>query len=459
MDTPGPDNFSAEVNISQVIDRSNLNAFQMMTFVLCSACLMLDGFDTQAMGYVAPALNQEFRIPSSTLGNILAATPLGVMFGSLLFSMLADKIGRRRVLIFVTLYYAVLTLATALTQSPQQLLWVRLIAGFGLGGIMPNAVALSGEYSPARSRVTVMMVVANSFSAGAALGGFVAAWLIAHYGWRSVFYFGGSVPVVITLAMLFLLPESLQYCTLHGKMAEVRKWLRKLDVTEHLATSTSTRFVVHEKLQKGVPWVHLFQNGRAAGTLFIWAINFMNLLNLYFLANWLPTVMRAAGFSTQVSVLIGATLQLAGTIGAFALGWAVHRIGFVPVLATGFLVASVNVMLIGHPGLTVWPMFIVVALAGWGIVGGQAGVNAMSATFYPTDLRATGVGAGLGMGRMGAIIGPWVAGQLLALHWTSEQLFLAAAVPALLSSVFMLLMRFAIKPEQAKPAADAVLAH
>ncbi len=136
-----------------------------------------------------------------------------------------------------------------------------------------------------------------------------------------------------------------------------------------------------------------------------------------------------------------------------------HRIGFVPVLATGFLVAAVNVMLIGHPGLTVWPMFLVVALAGWGIVGGQAGVNAMSATYYPTDLRATGVGAGLGMGRMGAIIGPFVAGQLLALHWTSEQLFLAAAVPALLSAVFMLLMRFAIKPEQAKPAPDVVMVH
>jgi MFS transporter, AAHS family, 4-hydroxybenzoate transporter len=173
----------------------------------------------------------------------------------------------------------------------------------------------------------------------------------------------------------------------------------------------------------------------------------------------LPTVMRSAGFSTQTSVLIGATLQLAGTIGAFALGWAVHRVGFVPVLATGFLVACVNVALIGQPGLAVLPMFIVVALAGWGIVGGQAGVNAMSATYYPTDLRATGVGAGLGMGRMGAIIGPWVAGQLLALHWSSQQLFLAAAVPALLSSVFMLGMRFLIKPEQAKPAGDPVLAH
>ncbi len=137
--------------------------------------------------------------------------------------------------------------------------------------------------------------------------------------------------------------------------------------------NANTRFVVKEKKQKGVPWVHLFYEGRTMGTLFIWAINFMNLLNLYFLSNWLPTVMRTAGFSTQTSVMIGADLQLRGTIGAFALGWAVHRIGFVPVLATGFLVASVNVMLIGHPGLTVWPMFLVVALAGWGIVGGQGG--------------------------------------------------------------------------------------
>jgi AAHS family 4-hydroxybenzoate transporter-like MFS transporter len=447
------------VNINAVIDRSKLNGFQMTTFVLCSLCLMLDGFDAQAMGYVGPALIPLWKIPASTWGQIASATPLGVMFGSLLFSVLADKIGRRRVLIGVTFYYAVLTLATALANTPGQLFWIRLIAGLGLGGIMPNTVALSGEYSPARSRVTVMMVVANSFSAGAALGGFAAAWLIAHLGWRAVFFFGGTTPLLITLAMLLWLPESLQYCALHGNIADLRKWLRKLDPAQAAAAGEDTVFVVQERKQKGVPWAHLFYNGRAMGTLFIWAINFMNLLNLYFLSNWLPTVMRTAGFSTETSVLIGATLQLAGTVGAFALGWAVHRIGFVPVLATGFLVASVNVMMIGHPGLTVWPMFLVVGLAGWGIVGGQAGVNAMSATYYPTDLRATGVGAGLGMGRMGAIIGPWVAGQLLALHWTAQQLFLAAAIPALLSAVFMLLMRFAIKPEQSRPAPDAVMAH
>lgn len=457
MNTPG--SLSPEVNINQVIDRSSLNAFQILTFVLCSLCLMLDGFDAQAMGYVGPALIPLWKIPSATWGQIASATPLGVMFGSLLFSVLADKVGRRRVLIGVTFYYAVFTLLTGMANSPGQLFWIRLIAGLGLGGIMPNTVALSGEYSPLRSRVTVMMVVANSFSAGAALGGFAAAGLIAHWGWRSVFFFGGTTPLLITLAMLFFLPESLQYCTLHNKTADLLKWLRKLDPAQASLANANTRFVVQEKKQKGVPWVHLFYEGRAMGTLFIWTINFMNLLNLYFLSNWLPTVMRTAGFSTQTSVMIGATLQLAGTIGAFALGWAVHRIGFVPVLATGFLVAAVNVMLIGHPGLTMWPMFLVVALAGWGIVGGQAGVNAMSATYYPTDLRATGVGAGLGMGRMGAIIGPFVAGQLLALHWSSEQLFLAAAVPALLSSVFMLLMRFAIKPEQTKPAADIVMVH
>lgn len=447
------------VNINQVIDRSRLNGFQIVTFVLCSLCLMLDGFDAQAMGYVGPALIPLWKIPASVWGSISAATPLGVMFGSLLFSVLADKVGRRRVLIFVTFYYAVLTLATGMANTPNQLLIIRLIAGLGLGGIMPNTVALSGEYSPLRSRVTVMMVVANSFSAGAALGGFAAAWLIAHLGWRSVFLFGGTTPLLITLAMLFLLPESLQFCTLHNKTSELRKWLRKLDPAQADAAGEGARFVVQEKKQTGVPWLHLFYNGRALGTLFIWAINFMNLLNLYFLSNWLPTVMRTAGFSTQTAVLIGATLQLAGTIGAFALGWAVHRVGFVPVLATGFLVACINVALVGQPGLTVLPMFIVVALAGWGIVGGQAGVNAMSATYYPTDLRATGVGAGLGMGRMGAIIGPWIAGQLLSLHWSSQQLFLAAAVPALLSSVFMLGMRFVIRPEQAKPTGDPVLAH
>src|SRR6202166_5288856 len=199
-----------EVNIVTLIDGSRLGLFQWTTFVLCGLCLIMDGLDVQAMGYVAPAVIKEFKIPGAQMGLVFSAALLGVLLGSFLFSMLSDRIGRRPVLIAAALYFAVLTLWTATASSANELLAIRFIAGFGLGGIMPNAMALAGGYSPARIRVTVMMLVANFFTVGAAIGGFIAAGLIPRFGWRSVFVFGGAVPLVVSLLMIFLLPESLQ---------------------------------------------------------------------------------------------------------------------------------------------------------------------------------------------------------------------------------------------------------
>lgn len=428
------------VDISQVIDNSRMGAFQIRTFILCALCLIMDGFDVQAMGYVAPAIVQEWKIPSSQLGPVFGAALFGVLIGSLLFSMLADKIGRRPVLIGVTLFFSALTFLTARAGSLEEMLVIRFIAGMGLGGIMPNAVALVGEYSPRRARVATMMIVANGFSAGAAIGGFIAAWLIPAFGWRSVFYFGAAAPLAIAVAMLIWLPESLQFLVVRGKSLQQRagKWLKCLDASA--PDPGATEYVAEEKDRRGLPIVHLFYEGRAVATILLWILNFMNLLNLYFLASWLPTVVKAAGHSTSTAVLAGTTMQAAGTIGAIGLGWLVRRLGFVPVLAAGFALACVNIALIGQPGLSLELLFVVVFLAGLGIVGGQAGLNALAATYYPTNLRSTGIGAGLGIGRIGAIIGPVVGGGLIGLHWSTERLFLAAAAPALISTVVMLAM-------------------
>ena len=449
---------SARINIAETIDNSRLGAFQLTIFILCGLCLFMDGFDTQAIAYVAPAIIREWKIPNSALGTVFSAAPFGVLIGSLLFSMIADKIGRRPVLIGVTLYYAILTLLTARAESANQLLIIRFIAGIGLGGIMPNAVSLVGEYSPRYARVAVMMVVGNSFSAGAAIGGFLAAQLIQSYGWRSVFYFGGTVPLLISLAMLLALPESLQFLAVRQRgLHKIRRSLQRIDASAPI--SESTLFVVPEKEHQGVPWVQLFQEGRALGTVLIWIVNFMNLLNLYFLTNWLPTIVADIGYSTPIAVRVGATLQLAGAIGALFQGWLVHRLGFVPVLATGFALATINIALIGHPGISLALLIVVVSIAGLGVVGGQSGVNAFSATFYPTDIRSTGVGAGLGVGRVGAIVGPYVAGQLLALHWTHQQLFLASAVPALISTIVMAATHWVVQPKTVAGATAEALVH
>ena len=442
------------INIPELLANSTVGPLQRRVFILCALCLIIDGFDVQAMGYVAPALVPDWKIDRSALGPVFSAANFGVLIGSLVFSTIADKIGRRPVLVGATLFFAVMTIATAYAQNIDQLFWLRLVAGIGMGCIIPNATALVGEFSPAARRVTLMMTITVGFTAGAALGGFVAAWMIPLWGWRSVFLFGGLVPLVIGLAMVVSLPESLQFLAVRRRRLDLlAKWLTKLDPT--IRVDASTQYIANEESRGGVPFVHLFRDGRGLVTVLLWVINFMNLLNLYSLANWLPTVVAGMGYDTRTAVLVGTILQVGGTIGTFGLAWLIARGGFVPMLAATFAVATVSIFLIGSPGISLTLLFVIVFIAGWCVVGGQPGMNALAATFYPTYLRTTGVGFALGIGRIGAIVGPYIGGRMMAAQFTNQQLFWAAAVPAVVSTLTLIALLFVMKGRVAAPQAGA----
>ncbi len=461
MHTPTPS--ASSVNLTELLENARIGPLQIRVFTLSMLCLIMDGFDVQAMGYTAPAVLAEWGLPGPVLGPVFAAANVGVLIGSLVFSMLADKIGRRPVLIGATLFFAALTIATGFAQDVRQLLLLRLISGLGLGCIIPNATALVGEFSPKKSRVTLTMGITVGFTAGAAIGGFVAAWLIPAFGWRSVFFFGGTVPLLIGLFMIWGLPESLQFLAVRKSgAAQLGRWLRELDPS--LKVDASTRIVANEESRGGIPILHLFRDGRATVTLLLWVVNFMNLLNLYSLSNWLPTVVTGMGYSTQTAVLVGTGLQVGGTIGTYGLAWLIARGGFIPMLTATFAVATVSIAFIGQPGISLALLAVIVFVAGWCVVGGQPGMNTLAATYYPTEMRSTGVGAALGIGRMGAIVGPYVGGVLLAQQWGPQQLFWAAAVPAAISTLVMFSLRFAVDPALGKrtagaPAPEAPLAH
>jgi len=429
-----PGSAAHQVNVSDLLETTPIGPLQIRVFTLSMLCLIMDGFDVQAMGYVAPALIRDWGIGGPSLGPVFAAANFGVLLGSLIFSMVADKIGRRPVMVVATFFFSVLTIATAYAQDLTQLLWLRFISGIGLGCIIPQATALVGEFSPKKSRVTLMMCITVGFTVGAAIGGFVAAWLIPAFGWRSVFIFGGAVPLVIAVAMATSLPESLQFLAVQKKgTGALVKWLRQLD--PRLNVDERTVFVANEGSKAGVPFVHLFRDGRAGVTLLFWVVNFMNIMMLYSLSNWLPTLVTGMGYPQQTAVLVGTVLQVGGTIGTFGLAWLIARRGFVPVLSFTFALAAISIAFIGQPGISLAALVVLVFIAGWCVVGGQPGLNAMSGSFYPTYLRSTGVGAGLGVGRAGGIVGPYVGGMLLAQRWSSQELFWAAALPAIVSTI------------------------
>jgi AAHS family 4-hydroxybenzoate transporter-like MFS transporter len=359
---------------------------------------------------------------------------MGVLLGALAFGMVADKIGRRPVLVWATFFFAVMTLATAFAQNLTQVQWLRFVAGIGLGCIIPNATALVGEFSPRRTRVAWIMCITVGFTFGAAVGGAVTNWLMPIGGWRFVFIFGGVVPLVISALMFFWLPESLQFLAVRRRRFDrLSRWLKELDPS--LRVDASTQFSSSETSRKGIPLRHLFREGRAFVTMLLWIVNFTNILVLYSLTGWLPRIFQdEMGFDPATSVWLATVAQIGGTVGAFGLAWLILRGGFTLMLALTFALGTASVALIGQPGFSLPVLYVIVFIAGWCIVGGQPGLNALSSSYYPTYLRSTGVGAGLGVGRIGGILGPMIANALVAAQWAPQQLFWAAAVPSAVST-------------------------
>jgi AAHS family 4-hydroxybenzoate transporter-like MFS transporter len=298
---------------------------------------------------------------------------------------------------------------------------------------MPNAIAMTSEFNPQRRRATMVMIMFCGFSVGAALGGLLGAWLIPQFGWRSVFAVGGIAPLVMVPILALRLPESVRFLAAHGRAPARVAQLLKL-VSPRTVFSPDAQFVVREAQLSGLPVLHLFQEGRTPVTLLLWVVFFMSLLDLFFLANWLPTVLNDLGASVSESAAIGSMLQVGGVVGAFALGSIIDRFSF-RALALVYFAAVFAVGAIGQFGHSALFVTLAIFAAGFCIVGGQIAANALAAGFYPTSVRATGVGWALGIGRVGSIIGPLVGGVLLGEKWSTAAVFLMAAVAALCAAL------------------------
>jgi AAHS family 4-hydroxybenzoate transporter-like MFS transporter len=413
------------VDVAQFIDAQPVGGFQIRLLLTCAAVLFLDGFDTQAIGFVAPALAREWDVSKGALGPVFSAGLFGLMIGALLFGPLADRIGRKKIIVFSTLAFGIGTLVTAFVQDIDTLLAIRFLTGLGLGGAMPNAIAMTSEFNPRRRRATMVMIMFCGFSVGAALGGFLAAALIPLFGWRSVFVVGGLAPLALVPVLARRLPESVRFLALTGR-AQERVAELLWSISPRAVFAPATQFVVHEPELTGIPVLHLFRDGRTLVTLLLWVVFFMSLLDLYFLSNWLPTVLNDLGATVSEAAMIGSMLQVGGVVGTFALGSIIDRFSF-RALALVYFIAVFAVGAIGQLGHSAIFVSMAIFAAGFCIVGGQIAANALAAGFYPTAVRATGVGWALGIGRVGSIVGPLVGGALLIAKWSTGSVFMAAA--------------------------------
>jgi MFS transporter, AAHS family, 4-hydroxybenzoate transporter len=417
----------SDVQVSRLLDEGGLTAFHVKLIAWSVLIALIDGYDLAVTAYVAPHLVTDWGVPRSALGPVLSASGFGILFGSQIFGWLGDRYGRKPALIAANLLFGVFTFAAAYSTDLTELFWLRVAAGLGIGGVMPNMVAINAESAPRHLRTTLAIVAVGLVPLGGAVGGLISAAFVGRYGWPILLVIGGVVPVAIALAAIFGLPESIKFMALHAKY---RSQMERLitAIRPDFKLSANARFVIEdEKQSPSANPVYLFDDGLAVITPLTWLMFILNLMGFYFLGTWTPTLMSAAHVPPALAALAGAGLQIGGTVGALTLCRWLQRRGFFAI-AIMFVVAVPVVGSIGYAGLTS-PAALLVAtfFAGFFVLGIQTAINVLGAMIYPTSLRANGSGWQLGLGRFGAIGGPLLGAAFVGLP--VAQLYMWSTLP------------------------------
>ena len=416
------------VQVSRLLDERGLSSFQIMLIVWSFFIVLIDGYDIAAIAFAAPSLAREWALKPGALGPVFSASLIGILFGSALFGFVGDRYGRKAALVWANLVFGVFTLGAAYSTNLDQMFWLRLLAGLGIGGVIPNVVAINAESAPRKLRATLAIIAVGCVPLGGAIPGFVTAALVPTHGWQIIFLIGGIVPIIIAIAAQIGLPESIKYMALHesqrGKMEKTIKAIRP-----DYVVPPNAKFVIEdEKQYAGFSPGHLFRDGLALITPLLWLLFALNLMGYFFLISWTPTLMTAAKLPPATAALAGASLQIGGTVGALLLCWWLQKHRFLAV-AIMFVVAVPAVGAIGYAaGLASQTILLVtIFFAGFLVLGIQSGINVIGAMVYPTSLRANGSGWELGIGRIGSIVGPLVGALLIGLP--VERLYMWSALP------------------------------
>jgi AAHS family 4-hydroxybenzoate transporter-like MFS transporter len=445
------------VDVSQVIDSGRFGGFQWLVASWCFVLVALDGFDNGAINFVAPVITKDWGVAMPAFTAVFGAGLFGLMLGALSSGPLADRFGRKLVVLTSTLVFSVFALSTTLASSIEQLWMLRFLTGIGVGGLMPNSIALTAEYAPKRIRATVVSIMFLGFPLGAGAGGWIGPALIPAFGWQSLFVLGGLLPLILLPIAIFALPESIRFLVNRGDRPNtVAALLNRLSGQSAFNGSENFTMTADHHLP-GFAVKHLLSDGRATNTVLLWITFFCNLLIIYYLSSWLPLVLRDSGVALDNALRLGSLISWSGIVSTLLLGPVVDRLGAPRVVTALYLLAAGFVFAIGLSGANVTLLAITIIGAGMCIIGGQSFINVMSATLYPTAVRSTGVGWALGVGRVGAIIGPVVGGMLLAAQITPRSLFFTIAVPALVAALAMFILGLRLRRVESVASAEPVV--
>jgi AAHS family 4-hydroxybenzoate transporter-like MFS transporter len=440
------------LDVGVLIETRPIGAPQWTVIGLCAFVAMLDGLDLQSIGLAAPAMSAMLQIAPQAFGVVFSAALAGLALGAFLLGPVADRVGRKRVLVGATFCFGVSTLATGAAANLPELLTCRFLTGFGLGGAMPSFISLGSEYVPKARRAAVVSLLWAGFPLGGVAGGLLGSWIIPAYGWQSIFLVGGVLPILLSMILAMALPESVSFLVAAGKSRDrIRRTLRR--IFPDLTTEGETRFGLAREIAPRTTVLELFRSGRAAGTLLLWTSFFFAFMILVTNSSWSPILLRRTGVAAEQSALALALFNFGSLFGSAAAGMLLGRFGILRVLPPTLTLGAFAYAMIGWSA----PSFAAVMMA-QGVFGlllgcASSGLIALSAIYYPVAIRSTGVGSATGIGRLGSFVGPLSVGQMVGAQWDVPTIFAALGGSVLIGAVASALM--ALLPRASTPDALA----
>lgn len=432
------------IPIGRVFDESGFTFYQYLVCGICFLVTFLDGFDLTVVGVALPKIAEHLSSDPGSLGLALSAGQFGPLIGAIVLGMLADRWGRKWMLFLSAVCFGVFTFLTMYITSVEQLAAFRFLAGIGLGGAVPNALTLGSEYAPRRARSLIVAAMFAGMPAGAMTGGLLAAYLIPHFGWQSLFFLGGCAPICISVLVALALPESLEFLARRNSLADsirIRKIISR--ISPELTEDSDLEFVPTDRATPGGSVKGLFTEGRLVTTLLLWLVCSGALYLLWILNTWSPTLLRNSGATVQQYSLAYAYLCFGAVISSIFIGRLMDKMNPFKVLQAGFILAAASLVAFGLGAGS--GSFVVIAflsiICGICINGSQTGTLAIATLAYPSHIRATGIGWAYAIAKIGAMLAPLTGGYMLSRNWSVSQLCNVNALVGLFTVIVLMILR------------------
>lgn len=412
-----------------------MSRLQVAAVAVCITLNMLDGFDVLVVAFTASAISADWSLSGAQLGVLLSAGLFGMAGGSLFLAPWADRFGRRVIILFCLTLITLGMLLSAAAQNMVQLAALRVFTGVGIGGMLASIGVITSEYSSNKWRSTNISLQATGYPVGATIGGSIAAVLIANYGWRAAFLFGAIISALMFPAVLRYLPESMDFLLARrpaGALERVNELLRRMGHAQMAQLPQMPELLpVTAGQEPRNPLRGLFAGPAKRSTVLIWSSFFLLMFSFYFIMSWTPRLLVSAGLSAQQGITGGVLLNLGGIAGGSLFAWLASRFALRRLTYAYLGITAVCAVIFGFIATELTTAFVIALAIGIFLFGSMAGLYSLAPVLYPANTRTTGMGWAIGIGRIGAILSPMIAGLLVDAGWTTSYLYAAFALPLL----------------------------